>query len=192
VVIDSSQTLARSLDLAENGARDLVIIDSHDLAGEVNVIANEVRSVLPAAGIFALTDGVAGNLWQPDGGLDGVLPRTLDEPVARGFLYSNFLRPLVSLDGMVARAAGFLGPSVHLSAYVGTLARVLVDRCLRLDPTADPQIDLSSMPAEPDAVVAVIAAVNSKLRAAGAAPAFQISPSMRAATAGRLACFVIL
>jgi hypothetical protein len=180
------------LDLAESRPRDLVFIDSRDLIDEITMIADGIRGVLPAAGIFALTDGVATNLlWHPDAGLDGVLPRALDEALARGFLYSNFLRPLVSLDGMVARAAGFLGPPVELPAYLAMLTRVLVDRCIRLDSTADLQIDLSSMPADPDAVVAVIAAVNGKLREAGAAPAFKINPSMHAATAGRLSRFLI-
>jgi CheY-like chemotaxis protein len=193
VVIDSSQTLAQSLALAESGPRELVLIDLHDLVDEITVIAAEIRGVLPTAGIFALTsDGAACPLWEPDAGLDGVLPRTLDEAPARGFLYSNFLRPLVSLDGAVARAAGFLGPAVDLPAYLAMLARVLVDRCMRLDPTADLEIDLRNMPADPDAVMAVIAVVNDKLREAGAAPAFQISPAMHAATAGRLARFMML
>lgn len=193
VVIDSSQTLVQSLDLAESGQRDLVIIDSRDLVDDLAVVANGIRGILPAAGVFAMTDDVmATPPWHPEAGLDGVLPRAIDAVLVRDFLYPNFLRPLVSVDVMRARAAGFLGPPVHVPAYLAMLEPVLVDRCARLDPTGDLQIDLSNMPADPDAVVAVIAAVNGKLREAGAAPAFRISPAMHIATAGRLARYVML
>jgi CheY-like chemotaxis protein len=193
VAIDVSQTLAESLDLAEAVHRDLVIVDSRGLVDEMTAVAHVIRSALPAAGIFAMAaDVVASPLWCPEAALDGVLPRALDAATGRGFLYANFLRPLVFVDGRVARAAGFLGPAVHLAAYVAMLVRALVGRCARLDPTADLQIDLRRMPGDPDAVVEVITAVNRELRAAGAAPAFRISPAMQDATAGRLARFVIL
>lgn len=193
VVIDVSQTLAQSLDLAESVQRDLVIVDSRGLVDEMTGVAHVIRSVLPAAGIFAMAEDVhAGSLWHPEAALDGILPRTLDAATGRGFLYANFLRPLVVLDGMVARAAGFLGPAMYLPAYVAMLARTLVGRCARLDATADLRIDLSRMPDDPDAVVEVITAVNTQLRAAGAAPTFRISPAMQAATAGRLTRFIIL
>jgi CheY-like chemotaxis protein len=193
VAIDVSQTLAQSLELAEAVHRDLVIVDSRGLVDEMTAVAHVIRSVLPAAGIFAMTDdAAAGPLWNPEAALDGILPRTLDAATGRGFLYANFLRPLVLLDGMVARAAGFLGPPIHLPAYAAMLARTLVGRCARLDPTADLQIDLSRMPDDPDALVHLITAVNTELREAGAAPTFRISPAMQAATAGRLARFIIL
>ena len=193
VAIDVSQTLAESLDLAESVHRDLVIVDSRGLVDEMTAVAHVIRSVLPAAGIFAMTDDVAASsLWHPEAALDGILPRALDAATGRGFLYANFLRPLAVLDGMVARAAGFVGPPVHRPAYVTMLGRVLVDRCARLDPTADLQIDLSRMPEDPDAIVHVVTAVNTALREAGAAPTFRIAPAMKAATAGRLARILIL
>jgi hypothetical protein len=138
-------------------------------------------------GIFAVTDAAdPGGPWQPDEGLDGLVPRALDDAVVRGFLYANLLRPLVVRDGAIAHASGFLGPPAHLPAYLALLTRALVDRCTGLDPTLDLQIDLTRMPDDAGAVTAVLAAVNRELRAAGAAPAFRLGPAMHAAVAGRL------
>jgi hypothetical protein len=150
-------------------------------------VANLIRRALPAAGIFAVTDAAGpGGPWQPDEGLDGVVPRALDDAVVRGFLYANFLRPLVVRDGAIAHTSGFLGPPTHLPAYLALLTRALVDRCTGLDPTLDLQIDLTRMPDDAGAVTAVLAAVNRELRATGAAPAFRLGPAVHAAVAGRL------
>jgi two-component system chemotaxis response regulator CheY len=193
ITIDVSQALAQSLDLAEELQRDLVIFDAHGLEDELTAIAHVLRGALPAAGIFAMTDDVAGRpLWCPEAALDGILPRALDAATGRGFLYQNFLRPLVRLDGMVVRAAGFLGAPAHLPAYVAMLARVLVERSARLDANTDLQIDLTRMPEIPDAVVEVITSVNRELREVGAAPSFRITPAMQAATTGRLGRLVLL
>jgi two-component system chemotaxis response regulator CheY len=191
VAVDSARSLAESLDLAESCTRDLVIIDSRELGDELTRAANELRGVLPAAGIFATSDDVANPPWHPRAGLDGILPRTLEAALVRDFLFANFLRPLVSLDRMVARAAGFIGPAVYLPAYLASLGRAVVESCIRLDATGDLEIDLRAMPADPDAVVAVVTEVDRKLRAAGTAPAFQISAAIRDQAADRLAGFVI-
>jgi two-component system chemotaxis response regulator CheY len=192
VAIDTSHSLAESLDLAESERRDLVLFESRDLADEMVVVANVIRRVLPTAGIFAITDDATGMPWQPDESLDGRLSSALDDAVVRGFLYPSFLRPLVVVDGKIVHAAGFRGPPAHLPVYVAMLGRVLVERCARLDPTADLQIDLTRMPDDPDALVAVITAADHRLRAVGAAPAFQINPGMRATLAGRLAQVVLV
>ncbi|HET7502812.1 MAG TPA: response regulator [Kofleriaceae bacterium] len=209
VAIDTTTALAQSLELIETAPRELVIIESRELGDEMIAVASVLRRSLPAAGIFAITDDPEVPLgWHPTEGLDGFLPRALDDALVRGFLVPCFLRPLVMLDGMVARVAGPRGapshlrsqlpsqlpsqvPS-HLPAYVGMLARVLVERCARLDGTSDLQIDLQRMPDDPDAIVQVITVVNQALREAGLAPAFQISPAMQAATTGRLGRAVII
>ena len=193
VALDTTHALAQSLELAEAGPRDLVIVESRELGDEMIAIANLLRQSLPAAGIFAITDDPAATLgWRPDEGLDGFLPRALDEALVRGMVVANCLRPLVMLDGMVAHVAALRGPRAHLPAYVAMLARVLVDRCTKLDGTSDLQIDLGRIADDPDAVVEIVTAADRELRRAGAAPAFRLSPAMQAATAGRLARFVMM
>lgn len=192
VAIDTSQSLSESLDLVEACRRDLVLFESRDLADERVTVANLIRRSLPAAGIFAITDDATATPWQPDEALDGVVPRSLDEAVVRGFLYANFLRPLVRLDRSIAHAAGFRGPPADLPVYVAMLSRVLVERCAGLDPTIDLQIDLTRVPDDPAALLGVLAQVNRDLREAGRAPAFQISPEMRAAIRSRLGDVVVI
>jgi len=193
VAIDPSQALAQSLDLAERGRRDLVIIESRELANEMREIANVIRHALPAAGIFAVVDDAApSSLWCPDEALDGSLPRKLDDALVRGFLYPNFLRPLVAFDRTVARVAGFRGPPAHLPAYVATVARLLVEHCATIDRTADLVIDLGRVPADPDAIVALVAAVDRELRTTGAAPSFRVHPAMHASTTRRLPRIVLI
>jgi CheY-like chemotaxis protein len=193
VAIDTSPTLGHTLDLAEAGRRDLVLFESRDLADERVSVANLIRRSLPAAGIFAITDTADPAMWwQPDHGLDGMVPSALDEAVVRGFLYANFLRPLVVRDGAVAHASGFLGPTAGMPVYLTALTRALVDRCTGLDPTLDLQIDLTRMPDDTGAVAAVVTAVDRALRAAGAAPAFRLGPAIQAAAEGALARVVVL
>jgi len=187
VAIDTSQSLAQSLDLAETGRRDLVLFESRAVVDDVSAAANLLRRSLPAAGIFAISDdAVPGVPWQPDAALDGRVPRALDEDVVRGFLYPNFLIPRVVVHGRTAHAAGFRGEPEQLPIYVTTLARMLVERCAGIDQTADLVVDLTRMPDDADAVVEVIAAANRELRRAGAAPAFHISDAMRSAAGPRL------
>jgi CheY-like chemotaxis protein len=193
VAIDPSSALAQSLDLAERGPRDLVLLESAELGDELVAIANVIRRALPAAGIFALADPAdPAAPWQPDEGLDGWLPRDLDDALARGFLYPNFLRPLVELDGARARLAGFRGPRAHLPAFATQLARRLVARVADLDRTADLRIDARRVSDDPEVVIAVLAAADQALRGAGASPAFVMSAPARAATAGRLDRIVVL
>jgi CheY-like chemotaxis protein len=193
VAIDCSQSLTESLELAEAGRRDLVLFESRELADERVTVANVLRRVLPGAGIFALTEEApSGPPWQPDEGLDGVVPRALADDTVRGFLYPNFLRPLVVLRGAVAHAAAFRGPPGHLPVYLAMLSRGMVERCAGLDPTVDLQIDLRRIPDNADAVVAAIDAINRALRGAGRAPAFRLSAAMQVATRARFAGDVVL
>lgn len=192
VQIDPSPTLAATLDLAELGPRDLVLFESRDLADERVRVANLIRRALPAAGIFAVTDAAdPAAPWQPDEGLDGMVPHALEDTVVRGFLYANFLRPLVVVHGAVARASGFLGPAPHQPAYLSALSRALIDRCGGLDPTLDLQIDLTRMPDDVDAVTTLIEAVHRGLRGTGPTPAFRLGAALHTA-ADRLPGVVVL
>lgn len=193
VAIDASSALAQSLDLAEHGPRDLVILESPELGDELVAVANVLRRALPAAGIFAIRDPSApAAWWQPDEGLDGWLPSALDDATVRGFLYPSFLRPLVELTGAHARLAGFRGPLAHVPAFAAALARRLVARTAGLDHTADLRIDARRLASDPAVVAAVLPTVDRALRAAGASPAFVLTPEARAATAGQLERLVVL
>jgi len=193
VVIESSQSLAQTLDLAERQPYELVIFESRDLVDERIAVANVIRRTLPAAGIFAVTaDANPAAPWQPDEGLDGALPPTLDDALVRGFLYPNFLRPVVGIEGRVARIDGFRGPPAGLPMYLTIVVRVLTERWSRLDATADLQIDLTRMPADPDAVNTLINTVNDGLRQSGAAPSFRVNAAMHATVTQRLPQIVIV
>jgi CheY-like chemotaxis protein len=190
IAVDSTTTLAESIDLAEAAARDLVILES---SGDGMVaIANVIRRSLPAAGIFAITSDTSAEFgWWPDEGLDGWLPRELTSDLVRGFLAPSFLRPLVRVEHMVAEVAAFQGAVEHLPTYIAMVSRLLVDRCGRLDGTADLKIDLSRMPANPSAIVEVVTTVSRELQKIGPAPAFRVARTMKNALASRLTRFVI-
>lgn len=190
VAIDSSSSLAQSLDLAEDERRDLVLFESDAADAELTAIASVLRRALPAAGIFAICEAPQLPPWYPEDALDGRI--ALDDAVVRGFLYPHFLRPLVALDGQVARAAGFRGPEALTPMYIATLSRALVERCAKVGQTADLQIDLTRMPSDPAAVSDVVTTVNRELRAAGAAPTFRLDPAVRDAIGGRLAQVIVL
>jgi CheY-like chemotaxis protein len=192
VALDTSHALAQSIDLAEAGKRDLVILESRDLLDDIAPIANVIRRALPAAGIFAMSDDAsAATAWQPCQGLDGLLPRTLDAALVDGFLVPNFLRPLAVLARSTVHVAGFRGAPAYLPAYAAMLARTLVDRCQGLDGTAELEIDLRQIPADAEACVTVVTQADQALRAIGAAPAFLLTPELRVQTAGRLERIVI-
>lgn len=187
VALETSPSIARSLALVEGGRRDLVIFEARGGRDERVATANTLRRALPAAGIFALSEDAPGaTAWQPDEGLDGVLPRSLDVSVVDGFLVPMFLRPLVVLERSTARITGFRGAPAQLPAYVAVLARTLVARWPSLDRTAELEIDLHRIPRDPDACVSVIQQVDQALRATGATPSFRLTPELRAATQGRL------
>jgi hypothetical protein len=193
VMIERSQSLAETLDLAERQRYELVIFESRDLVDERIAVANVIRRILPAAGIFAVTgDADPAAPWQPDEGLDGALPPALNDALVRGFLYPNFLRPLVGIEGLVARIDGFRGPPAELPMYLTIVVRVLTERWSRLDATADLQIDLTRMPADADAVNTLINTVNDGLRQTGAAPSFRVNAAMHATVTQRLPQIVIL
>jgi CheY-like chemotaxis protein len=192
VAIDATQLLAQSLDLADGGRRDLVLFETADPLDEVVAVGNVLRRAFPAAGIFALTDQAGPEPWQPDEGLDGMLPPALGDQLGPAFLAPLCLRPLVVLDRSTLRIAGFRGRPGYLPAYLAMLARQVTARCAGLDETTDLEIDLRGLPPEPDAAVAVITRVDEAVRAAGPSPSFRIAPDLRAATVGRLGRVAIL
>jgi len=193
VALDTAQSLAESVDIAESVYEDLVILESRELADELGAIANVLRRTLPAAGILAMSeDATAASLWQPDEGLDGYLPHNLDAAIASSYLVPIFLRPLMMLDRKVIRVAGYHGAPAHLPAYVAMLARRLVERCKELEHTAELEIDLQTIPADPDAAILLIHHVDQALRVGGRAPSFRLERRLRAVIQGRLERVVIL
>jgi len=183
VALEHATALEQTLTLVEATRRDVVLLEAHGRDARV-AAANAVRRTLPAAGIFALSDDASPTAWQPDEGLDGVLPRLPDAALIDGFLVPTFLRPLVVLERSTARVAGFRGAPAHLAAYVAMLARTLVGR--GPDRSAGLEIDLHRIPADPEACVSIVRQVDAALRATGAAPSFRLTPELRAATQGRL------
>ncbi|MCE9578881.1 MAG: response regulator [Deltaproteobacteria bacterium] len=172
VAIDASDSIAQSLDLAEERDHGLVLIESQDALEEIGAVAGVLRRAVPGASMFALSDAATeGSHWRADDALDGVLPRALTDSLARGFLYSNFLRPLVFIEGTQVQVAGFQGPAIYLPVYLARVRRLLVERCAVLP---DSIIDLANLPADPDAVIELVAHVNDALREAGAAPSFHL------------------
>jgi hypothetical protein len=192
IVIDHAASLGEAMDLAECHGHGLAIFETPNLADEGYAIASALRTVLPASGIFALDATGAAEPWAPDGPLDGVLPRQITPALGRGFLYANFLRPLVFVDRTVARAAGFMGPPGHLPAYLAMVERTLRARCARLDLAVELQIDLRDLEADPDTVVAFVHRVNGELREAGAAPGFRIADALAQVTGDQLAGILLL
>jgi two-component system chemotaxis response regulator CheY len=191
VTIDATQALAQSIDLAEAHHYGLVLVESKDLADELIAVANVLRRTARAAGIFAiLPNADPAALWHPDEGLDGIVPSSLDDGV-RGFLASNFLRPLVSLDGRIARVAGFKGMAGQFPAFLAMVVRSLGEQWERLDATIDLQVDLTRMPADLEMLVALIAAVNDAFRELGAAASFRVLPVLHGAVTQRLGQIVI-
>ena len=193
VAIDATQALAQTLDIAEATPHELVLIESRDLGDEIVAVANVIRRTVPAAGIFAISrDAGDRPWWRPEEGLDGVLPRVLDDALVRGFLYANFLRSLISTDGLIIRVAGFRGAPDHYPAFQTMVVRMLIDYWSKLDGTADLQIDLTRMPVDPELVIQLINAANDALRQLGAAPSFQVVPAVHAQVSDRLAHIVIV
>ena len=192
IVIDHAASLGEAMELAEGHGHGLAIFETADLDNEGPAIAGVLRGVLPAAGIFALDARGTTEPWAPVGALDGVLPRPIAPALGRSFLYANFLRPLVFIDGVVARVAGFIGPPVHLPAYLVMVERTLRALCARRDLTVELQIDLRDLPSDPETVVALVHRVNGELRAAGAAPGFRIAQALAHLTEDQLAGVLML
>jgi CheY-like chemotaxis protein len=186
VELDATPALARALELAEQREHALVLLDAAVLEGDAEIAAGLVRKLLPLAGIFALADGASpARPWDPQDGLDGILPRALDEELVRGFLYANFLRPLVFAEGPAMRTAGFEGPPHHLPAYFAALARAVAGRCARETPTQDLCIDLSRAPPDADRLASLMNEVRGRLDLLGLAPAFRVTEPLRGALAAR-------
>jgi CheY-like chemotaxis protein len=184
VELVSAPALTRALELAERTPCELVLLDADVLEGEVGTAALLVRQSLPQAAVFALSRAAAaaapqsGSPWAPDGALDGVLPVALDEALVRGFLYSNFLRPLVFAEGAVFHAAGFEGSPAYLPAYFAALQRSLVHRLTGQAPTSDPSADLTRLPLELVRIAELIRCVRDLLDELGTAPAFRVDSAL--------------
>ena len=174
VAIDATTTLGESLDRAELG-HELVIFEAGTDPEEMETLAKVFRDVLPSAAILATSAvGSAAAPWQPRGELDGILPMALDAALGRGFLYATCLRPLVRVEGMTARAAGFHGAPAHHPAYLAMLTRTLLQRCRRLDMTHDLHLDLRRVELAPDALVALVEHLGDAIKDAGGTCAFRL------------------
>ncbi|MCX5746260.1 MAG: response regulator [Proteobacteria bacterium] len=179
IAIDASHSLAESIDLAEERPHGLVMIESADPLEEVHAIANVLRRIHPAAGVFTIShEATPGPPWRPDEGLDGIWPPTFDDALGRGFLYPTFLRPLTFTVGNVITAAGHQGSPLYLQAYLEMLRRALIARCAGSESIVEPQIDLRHLPPDSELVVTLVERSNHELRAVGAAPTFLLDRSL--------------
>jgi len=185
VRLATSDTLARTLELAETTPPALVLLDDHVLDGDVVSAAEVVRRVAPRAGIFALADNATKDrAWKPDGPLDGWLPLLMAEPVVRGFLYPIFLRPLVFARGGALRAAGFEGEAAFHDAYFAALGRAIVEAARGEDLERDLTVDLTRVPPWAPRVAALIGALRGELDAQGHAPTFRVPRQLLAPLKG--------
>lgn len=174
VAIDVASSLTESLDRAELG-QDVVLFEGTNDLDEMEAMASVFRQALPTAAIFATSAlGDAANPWAPRGPLDGVLPLAIDVALGRGFLYPLCLRPLVDLEGMVARAAGFHGAPAHQPAYVTMLTRSLLRRSGRLDLSSSTHVDLRRVALEADTLATIVDEVTAAIEGAGGAPVFRM------------------
>ncbi|MFO0581177.1 MAG: response regulator [Anaeromyxobacter sp.] len=176
VRLHASDTLAKTLELAESKRPALVLLDEEVLEGDVVAAAEVVRNVVPGTAIFALSDNATKDrAWKPDGPLDGHLPLLMAEPVVRGFLYPIFLRPLVFGAGSgTLRCAGFEGEAAFHDAYFSALGRTILDIAAREDLRRDLAIDLTRVPPWEPRIAALVALLREKLDAQGHAPTFRV------------------
>jgi CheY-like chemotaxis protein len=179
VELTAAPALTRILEVAERVPHDVVLLDARVLEGEVTTAAELVRQSLPDAAVFAIAAGAPPEAhWSPQGSLDGTLPVALDEEVVRGFLYPNFLRPLVFVEGSVFHAAGFEGSEKYLAAYFAALARAIFLRCSRQAPTSEPSIDLTRAPPFPGRIAELAAHLRTRLEERGTTPSFRVAPAL--------------
>jgi len=186
VELTAASALTRILETAERIPHDVVLLDARVLEGEVGMAAELVRQSLPDAAVFAIAHRPPpAARWSPEGALDGTLPVELDEELVRGFLYANFLRPLVFAEGSVFHAAGFEGSEQNLPAYYAALGRALFLRCARLPPSSEPSIDLIRVPPFPGRIAELVVRLRSRLEERGSAPAFRVAPALISNLAAR-------
>jgi CheY-like chemotaxis protein len=180
VELTSAVVLAKALELAEHGPFEVVLLDARVLEGEVQTAAELVRQSQLDAAVFALApDAPPEARWSPEGALDGTLPSSLEDEVVRGFLYLNFLRPLVFVEGSVFHAAGFEGTGErNQAAYFAALSRTLQRRLVRQGPMSEPSVDLTRLPPFPGRIASLIGEVRGRLDATGTAPAFRVAPAL--------------
>lgn len=186
VELTAAPALTRILELAERLPHDVVLLDARVLEGEVGMAAELVRQSLPDASVFAIAPHSSPEArWAPEGALDGTLPLELDEELVRGFLYANFLRPLVFAEGTVFHAAGFEGGEQNLAAYFAALLRALFQRCGRLPPSSEPSIDLTRVPPFPGRIADLILRVRTRAEDHGSTPAFRVAAGLLTNLAAR-------
>ncbi|HLL21552.1 MAG TPA: response regulator [Kofleriaceae bacterium] len=193
--IDAVTTLADAIAGVEERGHELVLFEPPDLDDDAVSIASVFRELLPTSGIFAIAPTnhvISERPWNPKGPLDGILARPFEPQLGRGFLYTNFLRPLVFLEQGCARAAGFQGNPAHAPAYLAMLERQLRDRCARADLTLELRIDLQDMQTDAATVLALAERVNDDLRDAGAAPAFMLGALGEQISAEQRARFLLM
>jgi len=179
VELTAAPALTRILETAEKIPHDVVLLDARVLEGEVGMAADLVRQLLPDAAVFSIAPRPPPEArWSPAGSLDGILPLELDADLVRGFLYANFLRPLVFAEGSVFHAAGFEGSEQNLPAYFAALGRALFLRCARLAPSSEPSIDLTRVPPFPGRIAELVVRLRSRLDERGSAPAFRVAPAL--------------
>lgn len=192
VQVTTASALNQLLDLIGKVPPAVVVIreePGRDAGGEAAAAA--VRVFAPAAGIFLMRDDASvESVWSPEGAVDGVLPRAIDETMAHGVLYANFLRPLVFVDGAKVRIAAFQGDPRYHGAYFTSLTRQLIARCARLGAIEGLCIDLNAAPSDdatPSAnsgrsanalLVSLIVAVSDALTARAASPWFVLAPAL--------------
>ena len=187
---------ADPLDLAERSPAagrpiDLVILESRELADEMEAVARGLRHALPGAGLFVVSDdATATTLWQPRDAIDGLLPRALDASFVRDVLYGLFLRPQVLFFGQTARVAGFRGDAALRDAYLARVTRMLLAHAGN-NQTAELTLDVSRVPGGLDALASVVATLDAALRANGAAAAFRTRPEHRVEVTQRLPRIII-
>jgi len=179
VEVTAVPVLARLLEAAERGPAEVVLLDARVLEGEARLAAELIRAPLPDAAVFSVAETAPPEArWAPDGPLDGILPAALDAELVRGFLYPNFLRPLVFVDGTVFHAAGFEGGDRYQPAYFASLGRALHRRCSAEAPTSEPVVDLVRVPPFPGRIATLIAELHGRLETRSIAASFRVAPAL--------------
>lgn len=192
VRLATSASFAESVERLEAAPHTLVLVESTDDVEEVDAMAGVLRAAAPVAGIFAVSErGRSDAPWAPGDNLDGVLPRTLEPALVKGFLYNLYVRPLVTVERSLLRVGGYQGPASHHPPYLAAVTRQVLACCARHD-LADVAIDLRHVPFEPAPTIALVAELDRVLRERGVAPAFRLGPAAAVLAAAQLERTLVL
>ncbi len=185
VELASAATAQQAFELARRGRFDVVLLDGRGPASAVERAAEAFGAAQPEAVIFALAPGAPPEArWSERGALHGTLPDSFGSELVRGFLYLNFLRPLVFAEGAALRAAGFEGNERNQPAYFASLCRALRRRA-PLPRAQECSVDLTRVPPFPGKVAALIEEVLTRFEAAGPAPTVRVAPALLERLAAR-------